>query len=108
MVVACDGWLNLHSIAGPAVCLTGAAADDRLRWVLVSEADDNVIGAGRPGLPSPEVRNHLKAAGLPVFPTQAANAKFQIAAFVRSGKPLVLRGVTSDGKTCRVSAVRRE
>jgi hypothetical protein len=85
-----------------------AAADDRLRWVLVSEADDYVIGAGRPGLPSTEVRNHLKAAGLPVFSTQAANAKFQIAAFVRSGKPLVLRGVTSDGKTCRVSAVRRE
>jgi hypothetical protein len=104
-VVPLEGVSRLIILEGWAVV---AAADDRLRWVLVSEADDNVIGAGRPGLPSPEVRNHLKAAGLPVFPTEAANAKFQIAAFVTSGKPLVLRGVTSDGKTCRVSAVRRE
>ena len=104
-VVPLDGEPRLVSLDGWAVV---AARDNRLRWVLVSEADDNVVGAGRPGLPSPEVRNYLKAANLPAFPTQAANAKFQIAAFVRSGKSLVLWGITSDGKTCRVSAMERE
>lgn len=85
-----------------------SASDNRVHWVLLADDNDFVVGAGKPGLASPDVPGHLEGTAV-ITPARAtSHARFEIAAVADPGKPLFLWIVDSHGKACRVGHVMRD
>jgi hypothetical protein len=103
-VTSLEGEPRILNVGGWVVA---SAIDADLRWVLLADDGDFVVGAGKPGLPSPDVPSRLKAAAIKAPSWPVHHARFEIVAAVDPEKSLFLWGVDSAGNACRVSAVKR-
>ena len=90
------------SVTGWAVVTAKSAT---LRWVLVADDNNIVVGAGKPGLPSPDVPGQLKAADLNALPEGIHDARFNAFAVADPGRHLALWAIDSEGRPCRIGPV---
>src|SRR5262249_32305722 len=84
------GWAG---VAGP---------QSHLRWIVISDETNVGIGAGKTGLPRPDVGAYLAANGIHV--DDQGLSGFQITAIANPGQHVLIWGVDTAGRACQLAA----
>jgi len=79
-----------------------AAPQSHLRWIVISDETNVGIGAGKTGLPRPDVGARLAANGINV--DDQGLSGFQITAIGSPGQHVVIWGVDTAGRACQLAA----
>jgi hypothetical protein len=109
----CLGEAEVESLEGEPRLLTvggwivGSTVEADIRWILLADDADVVVGAGKPGLPSPDVLDRLDAIATKAASGPADYARFEIVAAADPQKPLFVWGIDSRGNACPVGSVKR-
>ena len=90
---------RVFTVTGWAVIV---APQSHLRWIVISDETNVGIGAGKTGLPRPDVGARLAANGINV--DDQGLSGFQITAIGNPGQHVVIWGVDTAGRACQLAA----